>query len=269
MKVLRYIIAKLHNVYDDLVWRRLVTNFGILRSTRRLSKRARKIAEVRYAVEERAKIALAVASMYPGGDYFEFGSAGFRTLRNFLTAFDLNDLPRALPDTRFFAFDVFGDVDAGRGMPKGEEWYFEHYRGEDAYGIDRRDLRRHGLLLDRCEFVKGYFEDTLNDALKDRLRREGRRIGFAFLDCNISSSYRTCFDFIAEFIREDRVFIYMDEYFITLDVPAMFEDFARKAWTRHGLKSYYVCNAGGFGALFCLMIEQPAGAPASAPAGPV
>src|SRR5689334_5798194 len=99
MKLLRYALARWRNVYDDFVWRRLVTNFGILRSTRRLSRRAKKIAEVRYAVEERAKVALAVASMYPGGDYFEFGSAGFRTLRNFLTAFDLNDLPQALPET--------------------------------------------------------------------------------------------------------------------------------------------------------------------------
>ena len=30
---------------------------------------------MRYAMRERAEIALAVASMYPGGDYFEFGNA--------------------------------------------------------------------------------------------------------------------------------------------------------------------------------------------------
>lgn len=258
MKLARYVLARLHNVYDDFVWRRLLTKFGILRSTSGLSRRAKKMVEVRYAVEERANVALAVASMYPGGDYFEFGSAGFRTLRNFLTAFDLNDLPQKLPETRFFAFDVFGDIDAGRGVPAGEAWYFEHYRGNAAYGVDRRDLMRHDLLLDRCEVVKGYFADTLNEVLKERLRREGRRIGFAFLDCNIGSSYRTCFDFIIEFIRQDRVFVYMDEYFITLEVPAMFGAFARKAEERYGLKPHYVRSAGGFGALFCLMSERQA-----------
>jgi hypothetical protein len=30
------------------------------------------------------------AQFFPGGDYFEFGSEGAGTLRNFLTAFDLN-----------------------------------------------------------------------------------------------------------------------------------------------------------------------------------
>src|SRR5882757_8644870 len=114
---------------------------GILRSSRLLSRGAKRKLELRYAMEERAQIALAVASMYPGGDYFEFGSAGFRTLRNFLTAFDLNDRPTQSPDTKFFAFDVFGDVDSGQGVPDGEEWYYRDYRGVSSH--DRIIVENH------------------------------------------------------------------------------------------------------------------------------
>ena len=37
--------------------------------------------------------------------------------------------------------------------------------------------------------VPGYFQDTLNDALKAKMKAEKRRVGFAFLDCSLGSSY--------------------------------------------------------------------------------
>ena len=53
----------------------------------------------------------------------------------------------ALKDTRFFAFDVFGAVDAGRGMPEQDRWYYEQYRGERRCNI--RMLVEHRLAHDR------------------------------------------------------------------------------------------------------------------------
>jgi len=239
----------------DAIWRTMFRYSGTLRSSRLLPSRLKTSFAYRYAGQERAEIALTVAGMYPGGDYFEFGSEGFNTFRNFLTAFDINGLTTKLPDTHFFAFDVFGDLDSGRGIREEDSWYFERYRGDAHYREAERRLRKHGLLLDRCEFVKGYFEDTLNDAFKSRLDREGRKVGFAFLDCNISSSYRTCFEFLEGFMRTDRSFVYMDEYFLTLDVPQMFDEFCCRLRERYGLAVRYVRNAGSFGALFCLMQE--------------
>jgi hypothetical protein len=239
----------------EAIWRRMIRYTGCLRSSRLLTQRLKVSFADRYAYEERAEIALTVAGMYPGGDYFEFGSASFRTFRNFLTAFDLNGLPAKLPETRFVAFDVFGDLDAGDGTPAADAWYFKNYRGDRSYQAAEEQLRRHGLLLDRCELVKGYFEDTLNDALKSRLQQERRAVGFAFLDCNISQSYRTCFGFLQDVMRTDRCFVYMDEYFLTLDVPSMFDAFCAVMRDRHNMRAHYVRNAGAFGALYCLMRE--------------
>jgi hypothetical protein len=264
------LFKEVRGLIADAIWHRMFRYSGELRSSRLLPSRLKTSFAYRYAIQERAEIALTVAGMYPGGDYFEFGSEGFTTFRNFLTAFDLNGLTSKLPNTKFFAFDVFGDLDSGKGMPDNERWYFEQYRGgahlkagisssiaaSDTHYRDAEwRLRRHNLLLDRCEMVKGYFEDTLNEEFKARLRREKRNIGFAFLDCNISSSYRTCFRFLEDFLRTDRAFVYMDEYFLTLDVHKMFDDLCLKLHKSHGMTARYVRNAGAFGALFCLMNE--------------
>jgi hypothetical protein len=56
-------------------------------------------------------------------------------------------------------------------------------------------------------------------------------------------------------MRPDRSFIYMDEYFLTLEVPEMFAEFCEKVRDRHGLTARYIRNAGAFGALFILMQE--------------
>jgi hypothetical protein len=235
------------------LWRRMIRYHGKLRSSRVLPARLKQSFAGRYHFEERSQIALAAASMYPGGDYFEFGSEGFHTFRNFLTAFDLNGLTTKLPDVKFWAFDAFGEIEAGRGVPADDAWYFEQYRGQAKYRLADRHLRKHGLLLDRYEIVKGYFEDTLDEQLKARLRRERRRIGFAFIDCNITSSYRTVFQFLPEFMNAGRCLVYMDEYFLVPDVPPMFEAFSSEMTRLHNARPYYVRNAGTFGALFCFM----------------
>ncbi len=250
------IASEARGLVADATWSRMFRHNGIMRSSRFLPSRLKRLFEMRYAMRQRAEIALAVASMYPGADYFEFGCAGFRTLRNFLTAFDLNDRPALSPGTKFFAFDIFGDVDAGGG-PRGEAAYFEHYRGDEIYRENFRQLQRHGLFADHIEIVKGYFEDTLNEQFRARLRKEGRRVGFAFLDCNIPSSYKTCFDFLEEFIQPGRAFVYMDEYFCTEGVPELFEKFCSGVRQRHQLRAHYVRNAGAFGALFCFMPAAP------------
>ncbi len=231
---------------------------GKIRSTRYLPWCVRSTIANHLAYSDWAQIALIAANQYPGGDYFEFGSEGFRTFCNFLSAFHLNGHDKRMPDVKFYAFDVFGEADLGAPLTAEQRSYFTVYRnlGAAHYQRSRARLRRHGLLLDRCVIVKGYFEDTLNDAFKSALRAENRRIGFAFLDCNIASSYKTVFEFLPEFVREDRVFIYMDEYFQTNAVPALFDEFCVAVRQRYGLRPHYIRNAGAFGALFILMQEE-------------
>lgn len=207
-----------------------------------------------FAYSEWARIALDVANQYHDGDYFEFGSEGLNTLCNFLAAFHLNGHDRNKPNVRCFAFDVFGDPHEDVELTPTEQTYFNVYKkGPAFYGEMEEKLRNFGLMAGRVELIKGYFKDTLGDAFKARLRAENRRVGFAFLDCNIASSYKTCFDFLVEFVHQDKAFIYMDEYFQIPGVATLFDEFCAAVLERHGLKARYVRTAGTYGALFVLI----------------
>jgi hypothetical protein len=250
--------------------RRLLRYNGTLRTTKYLPRPLKQAFATYYACQERAEIAIMVANQYPGGDYFEFGSEGYYTFCNFLSAFDLNGHTEGKPEVKFYAFDIFGEPKSDASLTGEEKPYFAVYRGLglDHYRQAERRLRKHaGALLDRCVEVKGHYEDTLNDdAFKARLRAENRRVGFAFLDCNIASSYQTCFDFLEDFVREDRVFVYIDEYFQTHEVPQIFAKFCAELGRRYGLQPHYIRNAGAYGALFILMRDPAAGGAAKAAA---
>jgi hypothetical protein len=247
---------------------RLIRHNGTLRSTKYLPWRLRQSFATYYACQERAEIAIMVANQYPGGDYFEFGSEGFYTFCNFLTAFHLNGHTEGKPDVKFYAFDIFGEPKSEAQLTSEEKPYFAVYRGLGIEHYRRAEarLRNHDLMLDRCVQVKGHYEDTLNETFKAQLRAENRRVGFAFLDCNIAKSYQTCFDFLEDFVREDRVFIYIDEYFQTHEVPRMFEAFCANVGKRYGLRPHYIRNAGAYGALFILMHEPTIAEPKAATA---
>jgi hypothetical protein len=226
---------------------------GQFNPPKELPAEAKSILGQYYAYTEWSRIALDVANQYQDGDYFEFGSEGLNTLCNFLAAFHLNGHDKNKPDVRFFAFDVFGDPRKDSELSSTEQKYFDAYtKGSTFFGEMQEKLRNFGLLEGRVELVKGYFKDTLNDEFKARLRAENRRVGFAFLDCNIPSSYKTCLDFLVEFIHPEKSFIYLDEYFQFGSVANEFDEFCATVLERRGLKARYVRTAGAYGALFCL-----------------
>jgi hypothetical protein len=250
------VIAPAYDGLRTLRERPIRFDAGILRSVARLSAAQKSALMTAYAYQARAEIALDVATCYPGGDYFEFGSAGLCTFRNFIAAFDIcSGQTQHFPDVRFYAFDIFGRPEQGSGPPEGDRWYFDSYAGDQG-GFASADvlLMPYGAAIrDRCILVPGYFQDTLNDALKRQIRDEKRKIGFAFLDCNIVSSYEIVFAFLADVIGCDKMFIYVDEYFTDPPVARLYQDFAVAIKARLGLTSIYMRNAGSFGALFCLM----------------
>lgn len=248
------LLAPAYDTLRTLRRRSIQDDGGILRSVARLTRRQKSALATAYAYRARAEIALDVACAYPGGDYFEFGSAGLCTFRSFLAAFDINSgHTDGFPDVKFWAFDIFGKPDQGSGPPTNETPYFEGWRGTEEGNDPDLLLTPYGSLKDRCVLVSGYYQDTLNDNLKAKLQGEGRKVGFAFLDCNLASSYKIVFDFLLDVLGSYKVFIYLDEYLMDYPVAGLYQKFAAEAKRRHELTSLYVRNAGSFGALFCLM----------------
>jgi hypothetical protein len=219
---------------------------GFLQSTSHLTPTHRWGIAARYMNVALAQVALDVASTYRGGDYFEFGSYGLGTFRNFLGAFYLNFGDTRLTDTKFYAFDIFGDPDSGSGAPSDMQDYFEHYRLPSQRAMPVDSLNAYGALKERCVLVPGYFQDTLSEDLKQKLIAEKRRIGFAFIDCNIAPSYKIVFDFLIDVLSPQRTFVYMDEYFVeeTTGVHTLYRDFAEKAKERYGLDRFTCAMSG-------------------------
>jgi len=246
---IRYIgHAVLHRGYHEIP-----DDYGVLRSFSKTSATRKVLTASTRNYRARSEIALDVASNYPGGDYLEFGAGSLNSFRSFIAAFDLNGLAERFPDSRFYAFDIFGDPDQGSGAPRDERAYFEHWRNPYEVAAPMASLDSYGALKDRCVIVQGYFQDTLTDKLKAEFR--SRKIGFVFVDVNIASSYKLVFDFLLDVIKPERIFIEIDEYFEEHKPPihTLYQDFAAKAKQRHNLDSLYMRNAGAFGALFCLM----------------
>lgn len=118
-------------------------------------------------------------SRIPFGHIIEFGSyLGGNALFMAYVAGKL------YPGMKVYALDSF------EGMPAPDKAVDAHTKGDFA-GVDLKELRR---FVDACkitnlEMVKGYFEDTAKDVLK-----EARNISLAHIDCDIYSSVKYSYE---------------------------------------------------------------------------
>jgi len=123
------VLAPAWDALRTLRRRTIQDDAGVLRSVARLTDEQKSALATAYSYRARSEVALDVACAYPGGDYFEFGSAGLCTFRSFLAAFDINSgHTKNFPDVRFYAFDIFGNPDQGSGSARNERSFFEHWR---------------------------------------------------------------------------------------------------------------------------------------------
>lgn len=237
---------------------RLYSRHGVLKSTHKMSLEDKFDANQFFQYREKAKVALCVASIFVGGDYMEFGSTDLNTFRNFLTAFDIFSLIERFPDTKFYGFDIFGNMSASDRVNE-EIDSKENYRDYINIFKERGDLlaenleliKSHSLFVENCHLIQGFFEETLSKKFKEDYLNQGRRVGFACLDCNISQPYKLVFEFLVDLIQIQSCFIYMDEYY-SCHVSEYFDQFMSELKKRHNMAARLVCNAGGFGALFYL-----------------
>lgn len=230
----------------------LYGHHGVLENTSNLSDTDKLDHLLWWQFYEKAQCALAAALFYPGGDYLEFGSAGMATFRNFLSAFHLNKLDKKFPDTRFHAFDIFGNIDL-TDRNEEEKEYFKDWKEQNAVNEAYDWINQHNLFIDKCEVHPGLFQDTLPSLLSRYMDEDtNKKVGFAFLDCNITTSYKYVFEQLPP-VMHPLGYIYMDEYHINPDVPYLFRKFIDKLKeTRAILGAEHIRNAGSFGALFRL-----------------
>ena len=261
LESIRSSLALIHRTSDQAAWADvqffdpILKRHGCLRSTANLSPELKFDLNQWFQYKEKSEVALSVATCWAGGDYFEFGSTDMNTFRNFLSAYDIYDLDARFPDTRFYAFDIFGKTwemnDETKSKLEVNPGYADYMNCFTARGDLLEEnwgyLRDHGLYVDRCHLIQGYFEETLTPELKKTLLEQKRSIGFACLDCNIAPPYKTVFEFIFDLMAPTS-YIYMDEY-TSGSVQPYFKQFEEALREKRRIGTYYIRNAGGFGGL--------------------
>jgi O-methyltransferase len=104
--------------------------------------------------------------------------------------------------------------DSFRGLPPNVEGEKEIYEEGDYRGtLDevKENIRRYGA-IDVCEFIEGWFEDTLPN--------HNTPVLLAFLDVDIESSLETCVHYLWNHLTE-KGYIFIDEY-VGLDYCSLF-----------------------------------------------
>jgi O-methyltransferase len=116
--------------------------------------------------------------------------------------------------------------DSFEGLPESEPGDRQggYPKGDYAGALEevRENIRRYGA-LECCEFIKGWYKDTLPQLAKQK------PILLAFLDVDLEASLETCVRHIWPSLTE-RGYIFIDEY-VDLDYCSIF--WSEKYWMKH------------------------------------
>ncbi|MCA9353581.1 hypothetical protein KC842_01790 [Candidatus Nomurabacteria bacterium] len=143
------------------------------------------------------------------GDYFEFGVFNGSSLGSaYLTAKKLG-----LNNMRFFGFDSF------QGLPSGtDEEHDVLQKGFYVCSFEKMQdcLKRRDVNPDEVTWIKGWYNETLNDEIIQR--HDIGNIGIIFIDCDTYSSSKTVLDFLVPMITEPAIVCLDDWKLYDMDI---------------------------------------------------
>jgi O-methyltransferase len=188
-----------------------------------LSKKARWIHHeyAEFARERRREIFLDIAFFANvnrpiEGYYFEFGSYKANTMRL------AHDNFRHLFDWHYVAFDSF------EGLPEIDEIDKQVIWEKGKLKMTEQDFvkvcTRHGIPRDRLTTVKGFYDTSLTEELKQRLLP--RKAAVVYVDCDLYQSTVPVLRFIKDFLQPGTVVVF-DDWNCFLADPDRGE---RRAW---------------------------------------
>ncbi len=142
------------------------------------------------------------------GDYYEFGLyKGYTFYIAYQAARKLG-----LKKTRFYGFDSFQGLPQVEDVDKTGGRFFEGQFACSRKQVEKQ-LRAHGVDLDRVKLIQGFYEQTLDQQLKEDL--PAGRAGVVLLDCDLYSSTSTALHWLQGLIADKTVVIFDDWYSFT------------------------------------------------------
>jgi hypothetical protein len=139
------------------------------------------------------------------GDYLEFGCAQGSSL---IDMFDSMRPYSRQQATRFFIFDSFEGLPEPTGSDAGA---FRRYEGgQFACDIDqyKRNVRAGGVDMQRVQLIPGWYDQSLNEPLKQQLAIE--KASIVLIDCDLYESTVPALNFITSYIQDGTVLIFDD-----------------------------------------------------------
>jgi hypothetical protein len=109
---------------------------------------------------------------------------------------------------RFFGFDSFAGLPEITGIDQSKNDIF--YRGQFKCSreVVEKNLNTKGVDWKRTFLVEGYFDQSLNDAI--RIKYQLERIAVVLIDCDLYASTRDVLSFISEMIQDQSVLMFDD-----------------------------------------------------------
>lgn len=136
------------------------------------------------------------------GDYCEFG---VYTGRQFTHAYKA--ITKFSQDTRFYAFDSF----EGLPKPEGVDLVYPQF-AQGAFSATRkefmRNIKSHNVNLSRVDVVEGWYSDTLNDSLPEKIGLSN--VAIVVVDCDLYSSTILALNFLTDLIVDGGIIIFDD-----------------------------------------------------------
>jgi O-methyltransferase len=137
------------------------------------------------------------------GDYFEFGLWQGRT---FLHAHKMKRRYGG-SGTKLRGFDSFCGLPAHENF-QDNIWHAGQFAcSEEEF---RKILRRNGIMQNEFELVKGFYRDSLNEALVRQL--DGVTAAIVYIDCDLYESTRDVLRFLEKFLVNGSIVCFDDYY---------------------------------------------------------
>lgn len=169
-----------------------------------------------------------VAASSVPGDYLEFGV--FQGA-SFTRAFKINQYLFAakgrLKEMHFYAFDSFEGLPPVRNAVDLEVEQFrggQYACGKDAF---TSNLVCAGVDLSRVHLVEGFYDTSLNDAMKKNIPL--RAAAIIHVDVDLYESTRQLLDFVTDYVQDGTVIVF-DDWFCFKGHPERGEQKAFREW---------------------------------------
>ena len=137
------------------------------------------------------------------GDYHEFGL--FRGY-TFLQAWN-HRKELGVQDMAMYGYDSFSGLPPAEGVDANDARFFE---GQFACSMDevKKNLEEHGVDLDQVNFIKGFYEDSLTEELRNQ--HPFRQASVVLLDCDYYSSTMTALNWLVPYLGAGSILLFDD-----------------------------------------------------------